>query len=103
MHIQTRIVDLIPDRDNIITTRLLVSSSDIGCLEGRDGSLSDMRRLTGANIQILPREELPLCVSGNDMLLQVCHYTFKFCKIPRFVTHQFFTLSGTLAWWFFIG
>ncbi|XP_061996883.1 RNA-binding KH domain-containing protein RCF3 [Rosa rugosa] len=71
LHIQTRIVDLIPDRDNIITTRLLVSSSDIGCLEGRDGSLSDMRRLTGANIQILPREELPLCVSGNDMLLQI--------------------------------
>nr|XP_011470209.1 PREDICTED: KH domain-containing protein At4g18375 isoform X2 [Fragaria vesca subsp. vesca] len=71
LHIQTRIVDLIPDRDNIITTRLLVSSSDIGCLEGRDGSLSDMRRLTGANIQILPREELPPCVSGNDMLLQI--------------------------------
>ena len=76
MHIQTRIVDLIPDRDNIITTRLLVSSSDIGCLEERDGSLSDMRRLTGANIQILPREELPPFVSGNDMLLQVCHLTF---------------------------
>ncbi|KAL6127256.1 hypothetical protein ACLB2K_075297 [Fragaria x ananassa] len=71
LHIQTRIVDLIPDRDNIITTRLLVSSSDIGCLEGRDGSLSDMRRLTGANIQILPREELPPCVSGNDTLLQI--------------------------------
>ncbi|XP_050387909.1 RNA-binding KH domain-containing protein RCF3 isoform X2 [Argentina anserina] len=71
LHIQTRIVDLIPDGDNIITTRLLVSSSDIGCLEGRDGSLSDMMRHTGANIQILPREELPPCVSGNDMLLQI--------------------------------
>ena len=37
LHIQTRIVDLVPEKDNIITTRLLVPSSDIGCLEGRDG------------------------------------------------------------------
>lgn len=73
MHIQTRIVDLIPDKDNIITTRLLIPTSDIGCLEGRDGLLSDMRRLTGANIQILPREELPVCVSGDDVIVQVCH------------------------------
>lgn len=71
LHIQTRILDLIPDKDNIVTTRLLVPSSDIGCLEGRDGSLSEIKRLTGANVQILPREELPLCVSGNDELVQI--------------------------------
>ncbi|GKV25579.1 hypothetical protein SLEP1_g34994 [Rubroshorea leprosula] len=71
LHIQTRIVDLIPDKDNIITTRLLVSSSEIGCLEGKDGSLSDMRRLTGANVQILPREEFPPCVSGTDEIVQI--------------------------------
>lgn len=73
LHIQTRIVDLVPDKDNIVTTRLLVPSSDIGCLEGRDGSLLDMKRLTGANVQILPREELPMIVSGADELVQVCH------------------------------
>lgn len=71
LHIQTRIVDLGADKDNIITTRLLVPSSEIGCLEGRDGSLSDMRRSTGANIQILPREEVPACVSGTDELVQI--------------------------------
>ncbi|XP_050253817.1 RNA-binding KH domain-containing protein RCF3 [Quercus robur] len=71
LHIQTRIVDLVPEKDNIITTRLLVPSSDIGCLEGRDGSLLEMKRLTGANIQILPREELPLCVSGAEELVQI--------------------------------
>lgn len=74
LHIQTRIVDLVPDKDNIITTRLLVPSCDIGCLDGRDGSLLEMRRLTGANIQVLPREEIPVCVSGTDELIQVCHY-----------------------------
>ncbi|TXG48595.1 hypothetical protein EZV62_024470 [Acer yangbiense] len=69
LHIQTRIVDLASDKDNIITTRLLVPASEIGCLEGRDGSLSEMRRLTGANINILPREEVP--VYGNDELVQI--------------------------------
>ncbi|KAH9724182.1 RNA-binding KH domain-containing protein RCF3 [Citrus sinensis] len=71
LHIQTRIVDLGADKDNIITTRLLVPSSEIGCLEGRDGSLSEMRRSTGANIQILSREEVPACVSGTDELVQI--------------------------------
>ena len=73
LHIQTQIVDLVPDKDNIVTTRLLVSLSEIGCLEGRDGSLSEMKRLTGANIQILSREELPSCVSGPDEIVQVCY------------------------------
>ncbi|XP_022763690.1 RNA-binding KH domain-containing protein RCF3 [Durio zibethinus] len=71
LHIQTQIVDLVPDKDNVVTTRLLVPSSEIGCLEGRDGSLSEMRRLTGANIQILSKEELPSCVSGPDEIVQI--------------------------------
>uniref|UniRef100_A0A5B6YGY1 K Homology domain-containing protein n=1 Tax=Davidia involucrata TaxID=16924 RepID=A0A5B6YGY1_DAVIN len=71
LHIQTRIVDFGPEKENIITTRLLVPSGEIGCLEGRDGSLSEMRRLTGANIQILPREEHPVCVSATDVLVQI--------------------------------
>ncbi|XP_042504137.1 RNA-binding KH domain-containing protein RCF3 [Macadamia integrifolia] len=71
LHIQSRIVDLGPDKDNIVTTRLLVPSGEIGCLEGRDGSLSEMRRLTGANIDIIPRDELPVCVLGADELIQI--------------------------------
>ncbi|CAN6709344.1 unnamed protein product [Malus baccata var. baccata] len=71
LHIQTRIVDLSPDKENIITTRLLVPTSDIGWLEGRDGLLLEMRRLTGADIQILPIDDLPACVSGDDVLIQI--------------------------------
>ncbi|XP_059629001.1 RNA-binding KH domain-containing protein RCF3 [Cornus florida] len=71
LHIQTRIVDLAPEKENIITTRLLVPSGEIGCLEGRDGSLSEMKKLTGANIQILPREELPVFVSETDEIVQI--------------------------------
>ncbi|XP_050237815.1 RNA-binding KH domain-containing protein RCF3 isoform X2 [Mercurialis annua] len=71
LHIQTQIVDLVPDKDNIIKTKLIVSSGEIGCLEGRDGSLSELERLTGAKIQTLPRDKLPACVSGTDELVQI--------------------------------
>ncbi|KAM1781004.1 hypothetical protein ACFX11_042274 [Malus domestica] len=71
LHIQTRIVDLSPDKENTITTRLLVPTSDIGWLEGREGLLMDMRQLTGADIQILPIDDLPTCVSGDDVLVQI--------------------------------
>lgn len=71
LHIQTNIVDLGPDKDNIITTRLLVPASEIGCLEGRDGSLSDIQKLTSANVQILPKEDHPLCAMDADELVQV--------------------------------
>ncbi|XP_072992704.1 LOW QUALITY PROTEIN: RNA-binding KH domain-containing protein RCF3-like [Typha latifolia] len=71
LHIQTHIVDLGPDKDNIITTRLLVPASEIACLEGRDGLLSDIQRLTSANVQILPKENLPLCAMEADELVQI--------------------------------
>ncbi|WVZ21527.1 hypothetical protein V8G54_008849 [Vigna mungo] len=70
LHIQTRIVDLILDKDNTITTRLVVPSNEIECLDGKDATLSEIRRLTGANIQILPRDELPPCVAKTDELVQ---------------------------------
>lgn len=76
LHIQTRIVDLVLDKDNTITTRLVVPSSDIECLDGKDASLSEIKRLTGANIQILPREQLPLCVAKTDELIQVCYFAY---------------------------
>jgi hypothetical protein len=72
LHIQTHIVDLGSDKDNIITTRLLVPSSEISCFEGRDGSLSDIQKQTSANVQILPREDLPSCALESDELIQVC-------------------------------
>lgn len=71
LHVQTHIVDLGPDRDNIITTRLLVQASEIECLEGKDGSLSDFKRLTCANLQVLPKEDLPLCALETDKIIQI--------------------------------
>ncbi|XP_021763807.1 RNA-binding KH domain-containing protein RCF3-like [Chenopodium quinoa] len=71
LHVQTRIVDLVPDKDNIVTTRLLIACNDIGCLEEGDGSLSKLKKLTGADVEVLPREKVPAYISGSDELVQI--------------------------------
>ncbi|KAL3529806.1 hypothetical protein ACH5RR_009128 [Cinchona calisaya] len=71
LHIQTHIVDLVPEKENIVTTRLILQSEEIACFNGRDGSLSELGKIAGADVQILPREELPVCVSENDEIVQI--------------------------------
>ncbi|XP_059304558.1 RNA-binding KH domain-containing protein RCF3 [Lycium ferocissimum] len=71
LHIQTRIVDLAPDKENVITTRLVVQTDEVECLGGRDGLLSEMQKITGATVKIVPKEELPPCVSGTDEIIQI--------------------------------
>lgn len=54
------------------TTRLLVPTSRIGCLIGKGGAIiTEMRRLTKANIRILPKESLPKIASEDDEMVQV--------------------------------
>lgn len=54
------------------TTRLLVSNSRIGCLIGKGGTIiTEMRRLTKANIRILSKEDLPKIASEDDEMVQV--------------------------------
>ncbi|XP_004489407.1 RNA-binding KH domain-containing protein RCF3 isoform X1 [Cicer arietinum] len=54
------------------TTRLLVSSSRIGCLIGKGGSIiTEMRRLTKSNIRILSKENLPKIASEDDEMVQI--------------------------------
>lgn len=68
LHVQNHIVDLGPDKDNIITTRLLVPADEAVCL---DAALSEMMRLSRANIQILSKEDIPPCALGSEELVQV--------------------------------
>ncbi|WJX75235.1 hypothetical protein P8452_58786 [Trifolium repens] len=54
------------------TSRLLVSSSRIGCLIGKGGTIiTEMRRLTKANIRILSKEDLPKIASEDDEMVQI--------------------------------
>ncbi|XP_043724085.1 KH domain-containing protein HEN4-like isoform X2 [Telopea speciosissima] len=60
------------DSDSSITTRLLVPTSRIGCLIGKGGSIiTEMRKLTRANIRILSKENLPKVASEDDEMVQI--------------------------------
>jgi poly(rC)-binding protein 2/3/4 len=59
------------------TSRLLVSSSRIGCLIGKGGTIiTEMRRLTKANIRILSKEDLPKIASEDDEMVQVRAFSY---------------------------
>lgn len=58
--------------DSVITTRLLVPSSRIGCLIGKGGSIiSEMRNATRASIRILSKEDLPKVAHEDDEMVQI--------------------------------
>ncbi|KVH97785.1 K Homology domain-containing protein [Cynara cardunculus var. scolymus] len=56
----------------VLTTRLLVPSSRIGCLIGKGGSIiSEMRSLTRANIRILSNDNLTKVASDDEEMVQI--------------------------------
>ncbi|XP_010257959.1 PREDICTED: KH domain-containing protein At4g18375-like isoform X2 [Nelumbo nucifera] len=58
--------------DSSITTRLLVPTSRIGCLIGKGGAIiTEMRKVTKANIRILSKENLPKVASEDDEMVQI--------------------------------
>ncbi|GLT56514.1 hypothetical protein SLA2020_295500 [Shorea laevis] len=63
------------ERDSGITsftTRLLVPTSRIGCLIGKGGAIiTEIRRITKANIRILSKEDLPKIASEDDEMVQI--------------------------------
>ncbi|VFQ99255.1 unnamed protein product [Cuscuta campestris] len=64
LHIQTAIVDLVSEKENIVTTRLVVQSDEVGCLRG----VSEMEKINGAVVQILPKES---GLSETDVIVQI--------------------------------
>ncbi|KAK3211410.1 hypothetical protein Dsin_016116 [Dipteronia sinensis] len=74
IHLQTRCSEKIERDSRLIsfTTRLLVPTSRIGCLIGKGGTIiTEMRRLTKANIRILSKESLPKVASQDDEMVQI--------------------------------
>lgn len=54
------------------TTRLLVPNSRIGCLIGKGGAIiSEIRRITKANIRIISKENLPKVAEKDDEMVQI--------------------------------
>lgn len=57
---------------SLYTTRLLVPTSRIGCLIGKGGSIvSEMRKITRANIRIISKENLPKVATEDDEMVQI--------------------------------
>ncbi|KAL6964217.1 hypothetical protein U1Q18_035275 [Sarracenia purpurea var. burkii] len=55
-----------------VSARLVVPSSQVGCLLGKGGTIvSEMRKATGANIRIIGDEQVPKCASENDAVVQI--------------------------------
>lgn len=58
--------------DSAISTRVLVPSSQVGCLIGKGGALiSEMRSVTKANIRIYQNEDVPSIAREDEEMVQV--------------------------------
>ncbi|KAL1551047.1 KH domain-containing protein HEN4-like [Salvia divinorum] len=58
--------------DPVITTRLLVPSSRIGCIIGKGGAIiKEMRSSSRANIRIFSDENIPKVASEDDEMVQI--------------------------------
>ncbi|CAH8363314.1 unnamed protein product [Eruca vesicaria subsp. sativa] len=77
-----------------ITARLVVPTSQIGCLLGKGGVVvSEMRKATGAAIQILKAEQNPKCISENDQVVQI---TGEFPNVREAIFHVTSRLRDSL-------
>ncbi|KAG0467838.1 hypothetical protein HPP92_017166 [Vanilla planifolia] len=71
LRVHHRIVMAMPENKDVMS-RLLVSSNQIGCLLGKGGSvISEMRKLTGAHIRVLSKDQMPKGFPENDEMVQV--------------------------------
>ncbi|KAK7366887.1 hypothetical protein VNO80_08890 [Phaseolus coccineus] len=55
-----------------VTARLLVAASTVNCLSGNEGQvISELREVTGADLQILHGEPVPNGASDDDVVVQI--------------------------------
>ncbi|KAK1432872.1 hypothetical protein QVD17_09774 [Tagetes erecta] len=74
LRLQPRCSDRIERDSGLIsyTTRLLVPTSRIGCLIGKGGAIiTEIRRITKANIRIISKENLPKVAEDNEEMVQI--------------------------------
>ncbi|KAI4329445.1 hypothetical protein L6164_021709 [Bauhinia variegata] len=57
---------------NLVACRLLAQSNQVGCVLGRGGKIVEkIRQESGAQVRVLPKDQLPACASSGDELIQV--------------------------------
>ncbi|CAH2045668.1 unnamed protein product, partial [Thlaspi arvense] len=74
LRLQTRCSEKVgkDSTDSAISTRVLVPSSQVGCLIGKGGALiSEMRSVTKANIRIFQGEDVPRIAREEEEMVQI--------------------------------
>lgn len=74
---QTELADEEDTKSSKFVLRLLVLSSQVGCLLGKGGCvIKQMSTESGAQIRFLPRDKLPMCALASDEVVQVSRLVF---------------------------
>ncbi|XP_021721203.1 KH domain-containing protein HEN4-like [Chenopodium quinoa] len=73
LRVLNRVAKAIPDsKEKSVMAKLLVPSNQIGCLLGKGGSIiGEMRKVTGAYIRILGKDQIPKSASENEEVVQI--------------------------------
>ncbi|KAF4347567.1 hypothetical protein G4B88_009923 [Cannabis sativa] len=58
--------------DGFVACRLLAAGSQVGCVLGRGGKIVEkIRQESGAQVRVLPKDQIPACASPGDELIQI--------------------------------
>lgn len=69
-----------------VVTRLLVPNNTVGCVIGKKGDvITRLRSETGANIRVMPTDQLPACAMSTDELVQVALYVRTLINFISFI------------------
>ncbi|XP_078437140.1 RNA-binding KH domain-containing protein RCF3-like [Wolffia australiana] len=73
LRVQNRIAMAVSDdKEPEFSTKILVSSAQTGCLIGRGGAIvTEMRKLSGAHIRVMSRDQSPTYISENEVAVKV--------------------------------
>lgn len=100
LRLQTRCSEKVvkDSNESAISTRVLVPSSQVGCLIGKGGALiSEMRSVTKASIRIFQGENVPRIARENEEMVQVR----KSWHLYRLMLLDFVCLRETKTMFFF--
>ncbi|KAI3850271.1 hypothetical protein MKW92_000483 [Papaver armeniacum] len=74
-----------PKKGAPVSARLLIPTSQVGCLIGKGGTIiTEIRTTTGAFIRILNGDQVPKCASENDEVVQI---TGEFGNVQNALLH----------------
>ncbi|XP_027903393.1 KH domain-containing protein HEN4-like [Vigna unguiculata] len=77
------------NKSSSLVFRLLILTTQVGCLLGKGGSvIKRMAAESGAHIRILPKDKLPACASASDEIVQISGGVDVVRKALQSVSHQ---------------